>query len=85
MHQPDERDGVPTAGKTKTRFEKNQLGMLTGTIAKHGEAARYRTDFGSGCIAPCQDHYSYERGAGVVSAEFPLGKRAFPDTRAHEL
>lgn len=88
-HRPDELDGVPAAGKTKTRHEsqprawagKNSLGLLTGEHAKRGESIKYKQAHGASCGAPNQDHYFYPSGhAGNVAAdlEFPVGKRVFP-------
>jgi len=73
----DESDGVPVAGKTRTKFQKSLLGSLEGD-ARLGEAARYRTPQGASSGAPCQDHYGFETGVQAASAEFPLGKRVFP-------
>lgn len=80
MHQPDESDGVPAAGKVKrSAGDSGQLRMLGGTLAKQGEAAFYKRDYGAGSIAPLQDHYFFERGSGVVNAEFPSSRtRACP-------
>lgn len=80
-HGVDESDGVSAAGKTKTRFERNQIGMLAGTLAKEGEAAKFKTMHGAGSGAPCQDHYHYEKGNAVADAEFPVGKKMFSDLR----
>jgi len=87
-HRPDESDGVPAAGKTKFKSrlgcQHNQLGMLAGDIAMHGETVhlercRGRGGRGVGAQgAPGQDHYSYEVGNDVVECEFPVGKRCFP-------
>mmetsp|Transcript_81082 Transcript_81082/g.235182 ORF Transcript_81082/g.235182 Transcript_81082/m.235182 type:complete len:387 (-) Transcript_81082:63-1223(-) len=84
-HRPDERDGVVAAGKTRTRLEHGWLGMLSGTLAKEGEAVQHRTQHGGGWAAPLQDHYHYPSGAEVVRAEFPLGRRAFPDAKNNEV
>jgi len=77
-HLVDESDGVPAAGKTKMRFERNLLGMLEGSAARAGHAARCRRADGASSGAPCQDHFSYEQGSAVVDEEFPVGKRCFP-------
>merc|ERR1712151_265686 len=37
-HLPDESDGIPVAGKSRHRFERNQIRMLEGTLAREGEA-----------------------------------------------
>eukprot|EP00927_Polykrikos_kofoidii_P011194 TRINITY_DN14728_c1_g1_i1.p1 TRINITY_DN14728_c1_g1~~TRINITY_DN14728_c1_g1_i1.p1 ORF type:complete len:401 (-),score=80.00 TRINITY_DN14728_c1_g1_i1:55-1167(-) len=80
-HLPDERDGIPMAGKTKVRFERNCLGMLAGDLATRGEAARYKQEHGASSGAPCQDHYDYAVGNAIVDAEFPVGKRYYPKLR----
>mmetsp|Transcript_44335 Transcript_44335/g.125552 ORF Transcript_44335/g.125552 Transcript_44335/m.125552 type:complete len:379 (-) Transcript_44335:10-1146(-) len=77
-HQVDESDGVQAAGKTKTRFERNKLGMLEGRLAKEGESSRHKRQHGASSGAPCQDHFHYERGNPIVDAEFPIGKRTYP-------
>jgi len=74
----DESDGVPAAGKGKTKYERNTLGILKGDVAKGGESSQYKNGHGGGTAAPCQDHYHYERGTSVVDREYPLGKRAYP-------
>lgn len=76
-HLPDEDDGVPAAGKTKVRHERNCLGMLAGNVAREGESARHKKPHGASSGAPCQDHYFYEKGLASVDAEFPIGKRCF--------
>mmetsp|Transcript_153162 Transcript_153162/g.491147 ORF Transcript_153162/g.491147 Transcript_153162/m.491147 type:complete len:382 (-) Transcript_153162:117-1262(-) len=78
-HRLDESDGMPVAGKTKHRHERNLLGMLDGNVAKEGESARFKTEHGAGSGAPGQDHYHFERGNSIVEVEFPLGKRCFPE------
>jgi len=80
-HAICEKDGVSAAGKTKTKYERNQMGMLVGNVAKQGQAAGFKKDYGGGSAAPLQDHYVIEQGNTVVDAEFPLGKRAFPQMR----
>eukprot|EP00929_Paragymnodinium_shiwhaense_P024226 TRINITY_DN14976_c0_g1_i1.p1 TRINITY_DN14976_c0_g1~~TRINITY_DN14976_c0_g1_i1.p1 ORF type:complete len:373 (-),score=102.12 TRINITY_DN14976_c0_g1_i1:157-1275(-) len=80
-HLPDERDGVEYAGKMKTRQQKKCLGMLTGIVAKEGEAAQYKRQEGASCGAPMQDHYAYERTEEAVAREFPVGKRLFRELR----
>eukprot|EP00747_Dinoflagellata_sp_TGD_P162878 gnl/TRDRNA2_/TRDRNA2_180993_c0_seq1.p1 gnl/TRDRNA2_/TRDRNA2_180993_c0~~gnl/TRDRNA2_/TRDRNA2_180993_c0_seq1.p1 ORF type:complete len:404 (+),score=74.87 gnl/TRDRNA2_/TRDRNA2_180993_c0_seq1:76-1287(+) len=82
-HQVDESDGVPTAGKTRTRFQHDCLRMLDGDLAKLGEAYEYKRPEGGSSGAPMQDHFFYPMGTKVVDAEFPLGKRCFPHLRAH--
>lgn len=81
-HRPDESDGVPAAGKTRTKtrtyLERNQIGILAGNIAKEGESARHKQPHGPGSGAPCQDHFSYEQNQHIVENEFPVGKRCFP-------
>mmetsp|Transcript_40432 Transcript_40432/g.125833 ORF Transcript_40432/g.125833 Transcript_40432/m.125833 type:complete len:381 (+) Transcript_40432:51-1193(+) len=76
-HGIDESDSVPAAGKTRTRFQRNLLGMLEGSLAREGEAVRYKTAHGGSCGAPCQDHFLYEQGNAIVDAEFPSGKRTY--------
>lgn len=78
-HMVDESDGISAAGKTKTRAGGlNQLGLLLGVVAREGESAVHKKVHGASSGAPCQDHYSFERGLEVIDKEFPLGKRAFP-------
>lgn len=81
-HMIDESDCVVAAGKTKNRFEKNKMEMLVGKHAKEGQAKAYKREDGHSCGAPCQDHYSYEKGNEVVEREFPPGKRMYPMLRA---
>lgn len=76
-HIIDESDGVTAHGKTKNRYEKHMLGLLEGTAAKEGEAARHKRSHGAGSGAPCQDHFYYEQGIPIVDAEFPVGKKMF--------
>jgi len=78
-HRLDESDGVVAAGKTKTRLERNCLGMLEGTLARDGEAVRYKALHGASSGAPCQDHFGFERGHAVTAREFPVGKRLYPE------
>lgn len=81
-HMVNESDGVVAAGKTKNRFEKNRMEMLVGTHAKEGQAKNYKRGDGHSCGAPCQDHYTYERGNEIVDREFPVGKRMYPMVQA---
>eukprot|EP00933_Yihiella_yeosuensis_P054882 TRINITY_DN5346_c1_g2_i1.p1 TRINITY_DN5346_c1_g2~~TRINITY_DN5346_c1_g2_i1.p1 ORF type:complete len:391 (-),score=81.53 TRINITY_DN5346_c1_g2_i1:236-1357(-) len=81
-HRIDESDGVEAAGKTKTRWERNRLGMLTGTVAKEGESAQHKTTHGRSSAAPMQDHYHYEQGNDAVEREMPAHKRLYPMLRA---
>lgn len=71
---PPENDGVPTAGKRRTRWERNNLGILEGGAVR-GEASRHFNNLGASSGAPTQDHYQFERGTKVTDNEFPLGKR----------
>jgi len=75
VHCIDESDGISAAGKTRSRLEHNLLGMLEGTLARQGEAARYKNVQGASSGAPCQDHFHYEQGNTAVDVEFPVGKR----------
>ncbi|CAK9017768.1 Retrovirus-related Pol polyprotein from transposon TNT 1-94 [Durusdinium trenchii] len=75
VHLVDESDGIPAAGKTKTKYEKNRVGLLEGTTAREGESKNYKRPDGHSSGAPCQDHYFYERGNEAVEREMPLGKR----------
>ncbi|CAE7880385.1 retm [Symbiodinium sp. KB8] len=75
VHFIDESDGVPAAGKTKTKYERSKMGQLEGTVAKEGESRGYKRADGHSSGAPCQDHYFYERGNAAVEVEMPLGKR----------
>lgn len=81
-HRPDESDGIPAAGKSKKRFERNLLGMLAGDLAREGESVQFWREHGASSGAPCQDHYCFERGPAIVDEEFPLGKRCFPELHA---
>ena len=77
---PSESDGVPIAGKRKTRFEYNDLGMLKGDIRDRGEAVQYKREDGAGCAVPMQDHYTYETGTRVTDAEYDKGKKIWRPT-----
>lgn len=74
-HAPPEHDGIAAAGKRRTRWEKNDLGILKGEIRHRGEASLQKRDYGASNSAPNQDHYLYETGRRVVDSEFPQGKR----------
>jgi len=74
-HIPSERDGVPAAGKRRTRWEKNDVGVLKGDIRHLGEGNLQKADYGASVTAPNQDHYLYETGKRIVDTEFPQGKR----------
>jgi len=74
---PGEEDGVPTAGKRRTRWEHNNLGILA-PRALEGEGRIHRTKEGGSSGALTQDHYRFDRGTRVTDTEFPLGKRMFP-------
>lgn len=80
-HQPDETDGMQTAGKkrekTRAYSKYNQMGMLVGDHCQLGQAYRHKQPHGAGSAAPLQDHYFFERGNDVVESEFPVGKRCF--------
>eukprot|EP00419_Tripos_fusus_P048941 CAMPEP_0172835220 /NCGR_PEP_ID=MMETSP1075-20121228/25595_1 /TAXON_ID=2916 /ORGANISM="Ceratium fusus, Strain PA161109" /LENGTH=360 /DNA_ID=CAMNT_0013678231 /DNA_START=14 /DNA_END=1096 /DNA_ORIENTATION=+ len=78
-HRIDESDSVVAVGKMKTRFERNSLGMLEGTLAREGEAVRHKAWHGASSGAPCQDHFGFETGHAVTAREFPVGKRLFPE------
>jgi len=71
-----EDDGVSTAGKRRTKFERNSLGVLE-PGAMRGEASKVYTSYGGSSGAPSQDHYHYAIGTKVTDIEFPLGKRIF--------
>eukprot|EP00392_Amoebophrya_sp_AT5.2_P001370 g1372.t1 len=75
---PDETDHVPAAGKRKTRWTRNDVGILKGEVAERGESIQYKSDLGSSCAAPNQDHFTYDKGTRVVDGEFPLGKMMLP-------
>jgi hypothetical protein len=77
---PPEDDGVPAAGKRRTRFAYNDLGMLKGDIRDRGEAVQYKREDGAGCAVPLQDHYTYETGTRVVDNEFGRGKKIWRPT-----
>merc|ERR1719460_602142 len=77
---PPEDDGVPIAGKRRTRFAYNDLGMLKGDIRDRGEAVQHKRDDGAGCAVPCQDHYTYEIGTRVTDAEYDKGKKIWRPT-----
>lgn len=78
VHFVEESDGIPAAGKTKTKYERNRLGILEGTVAKEGQSKSFKRPDGHSSGAPCQDHYFYERGHEAVDREMPLGKRLYP-------
>ncbi|CAD7926724.1 unnamed protein product [Amoebophrya sp. A25] len=75
---PDETDCVPAAGKRKTRFTRDDVGILKGEIRDRGESSQHKNTFGASSAAPNQDHYTYEKGTRVVDNEFPLGKMMLP-------
>jgi hypothetical protein len=77
---PSEDDGVPAAGKRRTRFEFNDLGMLKGDIRDRGQAVQFKRQDGAGCAVPLQDHYTYETGTRVVDNEFDRGKKIWRPT-----
>jgi hypothetical protein len=80
IHVPDELDGVIPAGTRKSRAGNHyDKGILQGSRAFGGETTDYYTDVGHSSAAPGQDHFTYEVGGKAVDAEFPLGKRPFPD------
>lgn len=74
---PSEADGIPTAGKRRTRFERNDLGILKGEFAKRGETIQFKEKLGGGSGVLAQDHFLFEAGARVTNNEFPLGKKMF--------
>jgi hypothetical protein len=74
-HIPPEHDGVAAAGKRRTRWEKNDVGVLKGDIRHQGEGVLSKTDYGASNAAPNQDHYLFETGKRIVDTEFPQGKR----------
>jgi hypothetical protein len=74
-HVLSEHDGVPAAGKRRTRWEKHDLGVLKGDIRHQGEGILNKTSYGASSAAPNQDHYLYETGKRIVDTEFPQGKR----------
>jgi len=74
---PSEKDGVPASGKRRTRFERNNLGVLQGEFAQRGETIQFKQKAGGGSGAPAQDHYLFEKGVRVTDYEFPLGKKIF--------
>lgn len=76
-HCPSEEDGVEAAGKRKTRWTKNDVGLLQGETAKRGQSIEHRTDLGSSSGAPSQDHYTFPQTRKATDNEFPLGKRIF--------
>merc|ERR1712187_473338 len=69
VHRIDESDGVQAAGKTKTKFEKHQMRMLEGNLAKEGESAKHKQPHGASSGAPCQDHFNFQQGTPIVDAE----------------
>jgi len=80
-HIPDERDGVPTAGKVRTRDDRgvqySQLDSLQGDSQWLGDAHKHKQAWGTGSAAPNQDHFTYSRNQDSVRTEFPLGKKIF--------
>jgi len=73
---PTEKDGISIAGKRRTRFEHNNLGLLQGNTVR-GEAHKDKTILGGSSGAPIQDHYHYRTGSTITNSEFPLGKKVF--------
>lgn len=74
---PNEQDGVNTAGKRRTKYARNDLGVLRGDLVRRGDAAQYKTLVGGGSAAPCQDHFDFPRGNEATDEEFPKGKKVF--------
>lgn len=74
-HCPPEFDGVEAAGKRKTRWARNDLGVLKGSIAKRGETFSFKRDLGASSGAPAQDHFTFEANQKVTDTEFPVGKK----------
>ena len=73
---PSEVDGVAAAGKRRTRWAHNDVGILQGEVATRGETIANKNDLtGAGSGAPNQDHFTNPRGTKVVDGEFPLGKK----------
>jgi hypothetical protein len=75
---PDESDLIPSAGKRRTRWAWNDLGILKGDQAHRGQADGFKTNEGQSCGAPMQDHFQFETGTRVTDNEFPLGKKMYP-------
>jgi hypothetical protein len=75
---PDESDLIPTAGKRRTRWAWNDVGILKGDQAHRGQADGFKTPEGQSNGAPMQDHFQFETGSRVTENEFPLGKKMFP-------
>lgn len=75
---PDESDRIAAAGKRRTRWAWNDLGILKGDQAHRGQADGFKTDAGQSCGAPMQDHFQFETGTRVTENEFPGGKKMFP-------
>lgn len=76
-HAPPEFDGIQAAGKRKTRWLRNDLGILKGEIANRGETIQFKHNLGGSSGAPGQDHFTYVQTQKVTDAEFPLGKRMY--------
>jgi hypothetical protein len=74
-HMFTEEDGVAAAGKRRTRWEKNDIGVLKADIRHQGEGYLQKTGYGASNTAPNQDHYLYETGKRIVDTEFPQGKK----------
>lgn len=77
---PDEADGVAAAGKRRTRWAYNDVGILRGNIVRDGEAMQYQNNVGAGHGAPLQDHYTFQVGSKVTDNEFPRGKKIWNPT-----
>lgn len=75
---PDESDLIPAAGKRRTRWAWNDLGILKGDQAHRGQADAFKTPEGQSNGAPMQDHFLFETGTRVTENEFPLGKKMYP-------
>eukprot|EP00746_Dinoflagellata_sp_MGD_P165070 gnl/MRDRNA2_/MRDRNA2_94134_c0_seq1.p1 gnl/MRDRNA2_/MRDRNA2_94134_c0~~gnl/MRDRNA2_/MRDRNA2_94134_c0_seq1.p1 ORF type:complete len:403 (+),score=98.06 gnl/MRDRNA2_/MRDRNA2_94134_c0_seq1:124-1332(+) len=75
---PDESDHIAAAGKRRTRWAWNDLGILKGDQAHRGEADGFKKQEGQSCGAPMQDHFQFETGTRVTDNEFPLGKKMYP-------
>lgn len=76
---PDEQDGIPAAGKLRTRLGGfNDVGILKGQECSRGESIRYKDNVGSSHAAPTQDHYTFDTSTFATNLEFPPGKKVYP-------
>jgi len=81
-HLPSTNDGGGEVAGTKHSrlFGYHDKGVLQ-SHRDRGEATVFKSQEGSSCAAPAQDHFTYPEGPEVVNLDFPPSKRIFPERR----